>query len=65
MCNHKTFSRDEIGIFAEFGESQDDHIVLGNIPIEWNTPHDEIMERHNQLFDKIGQITITPGGSGK
>ena len=61
----QSFSNDEIKIFSEFGESQDDYIVLGNIPIEWNTPHQEIMKRHDQLFDKIGEITLTPGGSGK
>jgi hypothetical protein len=55
----------EISVFEEFGESQDDYIVLGNIPIEWNTPHQEIMKRHDQLFEKIGEITLTPGGSGK
>jgi hypothetical protein len=59
------FSKDEISIFQEFGESQDDYIVLGNIPIEWNTPNQEIMKRHDQLFEKIGEITLTPGGSGK
>jgi hypothetical protein len=63
-CKHE-FTNDEIKIFSEFGESQDDYIVLGNIPIEWNTPHQEIMKRHDQLFEKIGEITLTPGGSGK
>jgi hypothetical protein len=38
---------------------------LGTVPIEWNTPHDEVMKRHDQLFDKIGEITLTPGGKGK
>jgi hypothetical protein len=61
MCKND----DELSIFSEFGESQDDYIVLGNIPIEWNTPNQEIMKRHDQLFDKIGEITLTPGGSGK
>jgi hypothetical protein len=64
-CKHDSFSNEEIKIFEEFGESKDDYIVLGTIPIEWNTPHDEIMKRHDQLFDKIGEITLTPGGKGK
>ena len=64
-CKHDSFSNEEIKIFEEFGESKDDYIVLGTVPIEWNTPHDEVMKRHDQLFDKIGEITLTPGGKGK
>ena len=62
-CDKHTFSDDEIKVFSEFGESNEDYIVLGNIPIEWNTPNEEVMKRHEQIFETIGRITgTTPGG---
>jgi predicted small secreted protein len=62
-CDKHTFSDDEIKVFEQFGESNEDYIVLGNIPIEWNTPDEEVKKRHQQLFETIGTITgTTPGG---
>lgn len=63
MCKHDSFSNDEIKVFEQFGESNEDYIVLGNVPIEWNTPDEEVKQRHEQLFETIGRITgTTPGG---
>ena len=59
-CDKHTFSDDEIKVFSEFGESNEDYIVLGNVPIEWNTPDEDVKQRHQQLFDTIGRITGTP-----
>jgi len=62
-CDKHTFSQDEIKVFEQFGESNEDYIVLGNIPIEWNTPDEEVKQRHEQLYETIGTITgTTPGG---
>jgi hypothetical protein len=61
-CDKHTFSDDEIKVFGEFGESNEDYIVLGNVPIEWNTPDEDVKQRHQQLFDTIGRITGTPTG---
>lgn len=61
-CDKHTFSDEEIKVFSEFGESNEDYIVLGNVPIEWNTPDEEVKQRHQQLFDTIGRITGTPTG---
>jgi len=62
MCKHDSFSNDEIKVFSEFGESNEDYIVLGNVPIEWNTPDEEVKQRHEQLFETIGRITGTTTG---
>lgn len=61
-CDKHTFSDDEIKVFSEFGESNEDYIVLGNVPIEWNTPDEEVKRRHQQLFETIGTITGTTTG---
>lgn len=62
-CHNNNFSTDEIKVFEQFGESNEDYIVLGNVPIEWNTPDEEVKRRHQQLFETIGTITGTlPGG---
>jgi hypothetical protein len=61
-CHNNNFSTDEIKVFEQFGESNEDYIVLGNVPIEWNTPDEEVKRRHQQLFETIGTITGTPTG---
>ena len=59
MCNHETFSIDEIGVFSEFGENQDNYIVLSSKPIAWNTLASDVFARQEQLFATIGEIKLT------
>ena len=56
-CN-QSFSDKEIKIFQEFGESQDDYIVLKSMPIAWDTPSEEIFKRQDMLFETIGEIKL-------
>lgn len=64
-CHNNNFSIDEINVFAEFGEAQDNFIVLHSEPIEWNTPSAEVFARSQQLFDRIGEISAVLTGGDK
>jgi hypothetical protein len=56
-CKHE-FSNDEISIFSEFGESQDNYKVISSHPIAWDTPSEEIFARQDLMFETIGEIKI-------
>ena len=45
-------------IFEEFGESQDNFIVVKSMPIAWDTPSEEIFSRQDMLFETIGEIKL-------
>jgi hypothetical protein len=57
-CKHDSFTNEELKIFEEFGESQDNYIVVKSIPIAWDTPSEEIFSRQDMLFETIGEIKI-------
>lgn len=64
-CHNNNFSTDEIKVFEQFGESNDNFIVLHSEPIEWNTPSEQVFSRSKQLFDKVGEISATLTGADK
>jgi predicted small secreted protein len=65
MCKHDSFSTDEIKVFEQFGESNDNFIVLHSEPIAWDTPSAEVFARSQQLFDKVGEISAVLTGGDK
>jgi archaellum component FlaC len=64
-CHNNNFRTDEIKVFEQFGESNDNFIVLHSEPIEWNTPSEQVFSRSQQLFDKIGEISAVLTGGDK
>ena len=57
-CKHvHTFSNDEIGHFAQYGECADNFEVLATFPIAWDTPSAEVFNKQDQLFATIGEIS--------
>lgn len=63
-CHNNNFS-DEIKVFEQFGESNDNFIVLHSEPIAWDTPSAEVFARSQQLFDKVGEISAMLTGGDK
>ncbi len=57
-CKHNSFTDDEIKIFSEFGESQDNYKVISSHPIAWDTPSEEVFSRQEMMFETIGEIKI-------
>ena len=57
-CKHvHTFSDDEIGYFAQYGESAGDYDVIATFPIAWDTPSADVFSKQDQLFATIGEIS--------
>ena len=56
-CKHE-FTDNEIKIFSEFGESQDNYIVISSHPIAWDTSSEEVFARQDMMFETIGEIKI-------
>jgi hypothetical protein len=48
---------DEIGYFAQYGESADDYKVYATFPIEWDTPSADVFSKQDQLFATIAEIS--------
>jgi hypothetical protein len=48
---------DEIGYFAEYGESADDYKVYATFPIEWDTPSADVFSKQEELFATIAEIS--------
>jgi hypothetical protein len=48
---------DEIGYFAEYGESAVQYDVIATFPIAWDTPSAEVFTKQDQLFATIGEIS--------
>ena len=57
-CKHNSFTDNEISIFSEFGESQDNYKVISSHPIAWDTPSEEVFSRQELMFETIGEIKI-------
>ena len=57
-CDH-SFSddEDEIGYFAQYGESAHEFEVIATFPIAWDTPSDEVFAKQENLFATIGEIS--------
>jgi hypothetical protein len=64
-CHNNNFSDDEIKVFEQFGESNDNFIVLHSEAIAWDTPSEQVFSRSKQLFDKVGEISATLTGADK
>lgn len=64
-CHNNQFSDDEIKVFEQFGESNDNFIVVHSEPIAWDTPSEQVFSRSKQLFDKVGEISATLTGADK
>jgi hypothetical protein len=57
-CKHvHTFSDDEIGYFAQYGESANHYDVIATFPIAWDTPSADVFSKQDQLFATIGEIS--------
>ncbi len=48
---------DEIGYFAQYGESADDYKVYATFPIAWDTPSADVFSKQDQLFATIAEIS--------
>jgi hypothetical protein len=48
---------DEIGYFAQYGESADDYKVYATFPIAWDTPSADVFSKQEQLFATIAEIS--------
>ena len=48
---------DEIGYFAQYGESAGQYDVIATFPIAWDTPSAEVFSKQDQLFATIGEIS--------
>jgi hypothetical protein len=63
-CNQgHAFSDDEIGYFAEHGESANNFDTVMSFSIPWDTPMDEVFKRQEQIFATIGTVTVSGEGS--
>lgn len=59
FCNHKQmFSDQSIELFLQHGEHKDNFEIIKSVPIEWDTPAEEVFSREAQMFDEIGQIMV-------
>jgi len=57
-CKHEhTFSDDEIGYFAQYGEVADNFEVFATYPIAWDTPSEEVFTNQDHIFATIGEIS--------
>lgn len=52
------FKNDELEVFEQFGESQDNYKVISTKSIAWDTPSEEIFARQDLMFETIGEIKI-------
>jgi hypothetical protein len=57
-CKHvHTFSDDEIGYFAQYGDPAHEYDVIATFPIAWDTPSADVFSKQDQLFATIGEIS--------
>lgn len=65
-CKHEhTFSDDEIGYFAQYGDSAHEYEVIATFPIAWDTPSADVFSKQDQLFATIGEISAELNGFDK
>jgi hypothetical protein len=59
FCNHKQqFSDQSIELFEKHGELKEQFEIIKSVPVEWDTPSEEVFSREQQMFDEIGQIMV-------
>jgi hypothetical protein len=59
FCNHKQlFSDQSIELFLQHGEHKEQFEIIKSVPVEWDTPSEEVFSREQQMFDEIGQIMV-------
>lgn len=59
FCNHKQlFSDQSIELFEKHGELKDQFEIIKSVPVEWDTPAEEVFSREQQIFEEIGQIMV-------
>lgn len=59
FCNHKQlFSDQSIELFEKHGELKEQFEIIKSVPVEWDTPAEEVFSREQQMFDEIGQIMV-------
>ena len=64
MCKQDhSFSDDELELFAEYGENADNFDTLMSFSIPWDTPMEEVLKRHEDIFATIGTVTVSGEGS--
>jgi hypothetical protein len=57
-CKHShTFSKADLEIFGEFGESFDDFEEFARLPIEWDSLATDVFTKHDEVFATIGEIS--------
>ena len=49
---------DEIGYFAQYGETANNFDVIAIFPIAWDTPSVDVFSKQDQLFATIGEINL-------
>ncbi len=66
--NSHKFSDEELQVFSEYGDDANDYELLASYSIPWDSDTEDIYNRHFQLFETIGTVTVSPGednGLGK
>jgi len=59
FCNHKQlFSDQSIELFEKHGELKEQFEIIKSVPVEWDTPAEEVFSREQQIFEEIGQIMV-------
>jgi hypothetical protein len=57
-CKHShTFSKEDLGVFGEFGESFADFEEFARLPIEWDSLATDVFTKHDEVFATIGEIS--------
>lgn len=57
-CKHShTFSKEDLEVFGEFGESFADFQEFARLPIEWDSIATDVFTKHDEVFATIGEIS--------
>jgi hypothetical protein len=65
-CKHShTFSKEDLEVFGEFGESFDDFQEFARLPIEWDSLATDVFTKHDEVFATIGEISAEMKGIDK
>lgn len=57
-CKHShTFSKEDLEVFGEFGESFADFQEFARLPIEWDSLATDVFAKHDEVFATIGEIS--------
>jgi hypothetical protein len=57
-CKHShTFSKEDLEVFGEFGDSFADFQEFARLPIEWDSLATDVFIKHEEVFATIGEIS--------